>query len=241
MRIVFVGAGREALATAGELLKQNHEVIIIERDKEKIDSFSDTIDCGFIHGDGSTPDILKEAGAEDTDFLFCITESDQINIIASLVGRSLGYTKVITKIDDSGLTHICRELGLENTIIPTLTISRYLTDLVEGRGIQELTSMVRGDARFYSFIIGEDEENEVADLSFPASVRVVCYYREGQFRVADETSALKKGDEVVIITHRDNIERVKKQWSPDRNKQPQKEADESGQKNNDIEGTENIR
>jgi trk system potassium uptake protein TrkA len=232
--MVFVGAGRMALATARELLTQNHEVIIIEKDKDRINALSDQIDCGFLSGDGSTPALLKEAGAEQTDFLFCLTNSDQINIIASLVGRSLGYSKIITKIEDAELTHICKELGLENTIIPTMTISRHLTDLAEGRDIQELSSMIRGDARFYSFIIGKDEEREVSDLNFSRPVRVVCYYRDDELRIAEETSRLKKGDEVVIITHGSNIEALKEQWSADRYK-PGKS--ESAEERGDSHGT----
>jgi len=238
MRIVFVGAGLMVLATADGLLRQNHEVIIVEKDKEKIDSLADQMDCGFLNGDGSTPAVLKEAGPEHTDFLFCMTNSDQVNIIASLVGRSLGFSKIITMISDQELNHICQELGLENTIIPTLTISRHLTDLVEGRDIHELSSMVRGDARFYSFIIGEDEENAVSNLNFPAKVRVVCYYRNGEFQIAEESTGLKKGDEVVIITHSKDIAAVKAQWSADRG---EAKKSKSARQDGGVEGTENIR
>ena len=238
MRIVFIGAGREVLATATELLKQKHEVIIIEKDKDKIDTVSDSIDCGFLNGDGSTPAVLQEAGPGHTDFLFCMTESDQMNIIAGLVGRSLGFAKVVTKIEDRELTHICKELGLENTIIPTVTISRYLNDMIEGRGIQELSSMVRGDARLFSFIIGKGEENTVQDLDFPAPVRVVCYYRDGEFQVTGESTSLKEGDEVVIVTYRKNIEAVRKKWSADRNSQSSKQQEKEKE---EVEGMEDIK
>ncbi len=238
MRIVFVGAGRLTLATATNLLKNNHEVIIIEQSKEKIDNLSNKIDCGFLHGDGSTPAVLREAGPELTDFLFCLTGSDQMNIIASLVGRSLGYSKVITKIEDAELDHICKELGLGNTIIPTQTISRYLTDLVAGRDIHELSSMIKGEARFFSFIASEEDEGEVRALSFPGTVRVICYYRDGEFRVAEETSKLKKGDEVVILIHSKDLESVKKRWSAERNSTG---STGSGESEADVAGTENIK
>ncbi|MFO7605214.1 MAG: NAD-binding protein [Desulfurivibrionaceae bacterium] len=236
MRIVFIGASLVAQATAEELLKQNHGVVIIEKNKEKIDSLAEQLDCGFLHGDGSTPAILQEAGPGQTDLLFCMTDSDQMNIIASLVGRSLGFKKIITKIEDQELNHICKELGLENTIIPTFTISRRLTDLAEGRDIHELSSMIRGDARFYSFIIDTDEEKEVSHLSFPGQVRVICYYRDDELLIAQENSRLKKGDEVVLITHSKNIVALKKQWAADRNESKKSNRAED----NDIEGTNNL-
>ncbi|MEJ2652537.1 MAG: NAD-binding protein [Gammaproteobacteria bacterium] len=60
MRIVFVGAGSVAVMTAAMLVKRGHEVVIVESDKQRIDELSTHLDCGFVHGDGSTPAILKE-------------------------------------------------------------------------------------------------------------------------------------------------------------------------------------
>jgi trk system potassium uptake protein TrkA len=49
------------------------------------------------------PNILREVNPEQTDFLFCLTDSDQANVIASLVGRSLGFKRVVTSIRRSAI------------------------------------------------------------------------------------------------------------------------------------------
>ena len=131
MRTVFVGAGEVSIGTAKALIKKGHEVIIIETDKAKIDELSEEMDCSFLQGDGSRPDVLREVNPEQTEILFCLTDSDQANVIASLVGRSLGFKRVVTSIGDDQLEDICRELGLKDTIIPSRTISHYLEDMVE--------------------------------------------------------------------------------------------------------------
>lgn len=236
MRIVFVGASKLAVATTKNLLQHSHEVVIIEMDEGVIQKLSDEIDCGFLHGDGSKPAILKEAGYEHTDFLFCMTGSDQMNIIASLVGRSLGFSKVITKIEDPELDHICTELGLENIIIPTRTISRYLTDIVLGRDVQDISSVIKADARFFSFIVDDNEEGEeIQGLKVAGPAKVICYYRHGKFQVAEDSSKLEKGDEVVIITHSNNLDELKKRWSSKKDEDRQKGEETS------LKGTENIK
>ena len=73
MRAVFIGAGSLALMTTQLLLKRNHEVVIIEQEKSQIETLTVNMDCGFLHGDGSKPAILKEAGPSNTDILFCLT------------------------------------------------------------------------------------------------------------------------------------------------------------------------
>ncbi|MGR9101350.1 MAG: potassium channel family protein, partial [Gammaproteobacteria bacterium] len=137
MKVVFIGASSLALATAELLLRVGHEVVIIENDKSVIDELMEKIDCVFVHGNGSKPAILKETEPASIDVLFCLTKSDEANIIASLVARSLGVKRVITRIEDPEFEHICVELGLNDTIIPTLTNARYLANMASGRNILE--------------------------------------------------------------------------------------------------------
>ena len=42
--------------------------------KTNIDELSDEMDCSFLQGDGSRPDILREVNPEQTDILFCLTD-----------------------------------------------------------------------------------------------------------------------------------------------------------------------
>jgi trk system potassium uptake protein TrkA len=123
--------------------------------RPKIDELSEEMDCSFLQGDGSRPDILREVNPEQTDFLFCLTDSDQANVIASLVGRSLGFKRVVTSIQDEQFEVICHELGLKDTIIPSRTISRYLEDMVGGTENVELSTVIKDEARFFTLVAEE--------------------------------------------------------------------------------------
>ncbi len=205
MRAVFIGASALAVMTARQLLEGDHEVVIIERDRERIDALSQELDCGFLHGDGARPAILREADPEHTDFLFCLTGSDQANIIASLVGQSLGFGRVVTQITDPELEHICLELGLEDTIVPSRAIASHLADLAEGRDPLEVSAMIRGDARVFAFVVEGDRGGPVTELDLPGEARVVCVYRGGKLLLPDGDTRLKTDDEVILITHRDHV------------------------------------
>ena len=212
MRAVFVGAGSLAVMTAQLLLKRGHEVVMIERDKARVEALSGELNCGFLHGDGSKPAILREADPKETDVLFCLTGNDQDNIIAGLVGRSLGFARVVTKIEDPEFEHICIELGLKDTIIPARTIGRYLADMFEGQDLMELSTMIRDEARAFSFVARDEDQGTVAELKLPDGSRVVCIYRDGKFIVADDSTKLKSGDEVVVVTHRKNLPALEERW-----------------------------
>ena len=118
MRFVSIGGGTLTALTVCMLVQRGHEVVIIERDADVIDAQRDELDVGFIHGDGTRPAILRKADPESTDMLFCLTHDDQSNIIGSLVAHSLGFPRVVTKIDNPELGHICVELGLADSLVP---------------------------------------------------------------------------------------------------------------------------
>ena len=157
MRFVFVGSGSLALLTGRMLAARRHEVVLIERDLETIANLREEMDAGFIHGDGTRPAILREADPEGTDLLFCLTRDDQANIIASLVARALGYRRVVTKIEDPELEHICAELGLADALVPMHMVGRYLADMAEGQNIIELADILRGVARAVQRAAGAKE------------------------------------------------------------------------------------
>lgn len=211
MRAVFIGAGTLTLMTARLLLKRGHEVVIIERDRAISEELPQELDCGVIQGDGSKPAILREADPENTDILFCLASSDQANIIAALVGRSMGFKRVVAKIDDPEFEHICLELDLEDTIIPARTIGRHLADMCEGQDPLEISTMIKEEARILSFVVREEQAAPIAELGLPKQSRVVCLYRDNRLVLPEDDLRLKTGDEVILITDRDNLEELSEQ------------------------------
>ena len=212
MRMVFIGTGTLALATARLLLARGHEVIMVEQDRERIDEISKDLDCGFVHGDGSTPAILAETNPKKSDFLFALTDNDQTNILASLVGRSLGFSRIVTKIDDPEFEHICIELGLEDMIIPSRTIGRYLADLFQGMNLLDLSGVIKDEARIFTFVAHDNDEAAVHDLNLPGESRVICLYRNSKFVSVEDDTRIKTDDEVVIITHSKNLAALHERW-----------------------------
>jgi trk system potassium uptake protein TrkA len=214
MRIVFSGASPLTIITAKTLIKQGHEVIVIEVDKEKIDQISDELDCSFLNGDSTKPAVLSQADPKNSDILFCLSNSDQINIITSLLGRSMGFKRVITSIENTDLVQLCRELGLEDTIIPVWAMSRHLDNMVRGLDNINLSALLKEDARFFTVTAGEDDAVGVSELGLPKDAKVIFYYRDNKFHFADDDTKLRKGDEIVILTHCKNLPDFNERWYP---------------------------
>jgi len=212
MRTAFIGTSSLTLSTAETLLEAGHEVIIIERDRARIETLSDQLDAGFVHGDGTSPDVLSDAEPENTEVLFCLDESDQTNILASLIGRSLGFKRVVTRVNNPQFQRICHELGLEDSVMPNRAVASHLMGLLSGEKSLELSSLIRGDAVVFDFIVGDDDAGPIDELELPDRCRIICLYRDETFLLPEKASKLKPGDEVILIAHQDTIESLRERW-----------------------------
>lgn len=212
MRVIIVGATAIGVATARILVARKHDVVIVEEDKQRIEALKDDLDCGYIHGDGTKPAILRETSPSEEDLLLCLTNNDQSNILASLVGRSLGFERIVTKVEDPEFEHICRELGLSDIIIPDRNTAQTLADMATGQLAEDFAAFFKGDVRLFSFVLSEDDPEQPADLDLPARTRPIMVYRDGEVILPDADIKLQKGDEIVLITMSDKLDELKDRW-----------------------------
>lgn len=213
MRIALIGAGLTTVGAAEILIRRQAEVVIVEQDKERIEALVDTLDCGFIHGDGSKPAVLREVGPQHTDVLCCFTDNDQSNILASLVGRSLGFRRIFTKIDDAEFQPICIELGLTDLIIPHRQAARALADLAFGTLPEDFAEFFKCGSRLFSLIVREEDVGPVEELSLPKRCAAICVYRHDEMLLPKAGFALKLKDEMVVLAHEDSLPELRERWA----------------------------
>ncbi|MCU4138672.1 MAG: Trk/Ktr K+ transport system regulatory component TrkA/KtrA/KtrC [Thermodesulfobacteria bacterium] len=93
MRVIIVGAGEVGYNIAKFLASEKIDIVMIDRDGEKLRSISEELDIATIEGEGSDPSVFKEAGAKNADILIAVTNSDETNMIACLLGKALFNVK----------------------------------------------------------------------------------------------------------------------------------------------------
>jgi trk system potassium uptake protein TrkA len=198
MRIVLIGASPLAVNSATELVAEGHQVVVIEKDKQRADELSLHLDCAFLHGDGSLPDLLREADPGHTDILMCLTNHDQTNIIAGLAAKSLGYGRVVIVIQEEDYEALCSELGLTETLIPLRYISRQLTELTKRHPGPVPEEVIKHDAIIRSVHIGTGGIG-TEQLGLPKKSRVVAFYRGEALMFPEPDTVFDEDDELVIL------------------------------------------
>jgi trk system potassium uptake protein TrkA len=73
-------------------------------------------------------------------------------------------------------------------------------------------TILKGEARFFSFVAGKDDAVPASELELPEGSNFIFYYREDRFFLIDDETKFKKDDEIVILTYADNLKKLKERW-----------------------------
>ena len=89
MKIVIAGAGQIGVALAKYLREENHDIVLVDKDVNRLGNLSEQLDIQTIEGSSAYPAILEKAGAAHADVFLAVTGSDETNIVSCGVAKSV--------------------------------------------------------------------------------------------------------------------------------------------------------
>lgn len=209
MRIVILGASRFGKAIADRLIDDEHEVVVIDQSRERLEKMAEQFDCGMLEGDGTMPSTLREAFRDENDVFIAVTNASEDNILASLVARSVGFGRVIPQIVSSELMNVCEELELQDAINPHATVAQDVADALEDRTeLDHETALTHQLALKRVHVPERLDGTGLTDLDLPDKARVVAVIRDEDEHLPDGDFVLKAGDHALIVTPRDAIDEL---------------------------------
>ena len=98
MRIIIVGDGKVGSILTSQLAKEGHEVVVIDKRSGVLKNAENREDVLTIVGNGADLNVLKEAGAGESDLIIAVTNADEVNILCCLVAKKLGCKHTIARV-----------------------------------------------------------------------------------------------------------------------------------------------
>ena len=209
MRLIIVGASALGTHLTRSQIRQGNEVVLIERDEEVAKDLAEELDCTVINAEGTRPDILEKAGIEAAEAVVACTNHDQDNILIGMIAQEMGVKKVIVKTDDEKFMEVAKKLGISSPINPPHISSSIITDALRDVDTIQLSNLIRADVRFISFLAGEQHKGKrIHELPLPEKTEFIGLYRKKDFILASENPKLEEGDELIIITRSEHVNRI---------------------------------
>lgn len=136
MKILIIGAGRVGSSVAENLVSEKNDITIVDTNKEQLSYLQERFDLRAIYGDGSSPDVLAQAGAEDSDLVVACAATDAVNLVACKLAKDLfNIPRRISRVRGHYYVQhpdvLQEHFGVDAIISPETSVTQYLQGLIE--------------------------------------------------------------------------------------------------------------
>lgn len=116
--VIVVGLGRTGMMLARELRAGGARFVLVDRDPQRIEA-AEAMGFLCVQGDGTTEEVLKEAGITRARTLATVIPNDAANVFITLSARSLNHEISIVARGELPTTEgKLRQAGADNVILP---------------------------------------------------------------------------------------------------------------------------
>ena len=178
MNIIIVGCGKVGRTIAEQLNGENHDITVIDNRESVIQRMTDKLDIMGIWGDGSSREILLEAGVTTADLLIAVTDADELNLYICLLASCCGGKNKISTIarvrkplyhkDLQESNKMRDSLGLTFAINPEQIAAAEMSRLIRFPSAIEVDTFAHEAAEIYTFKISRDSPlsgKKISDLA----------------------------------------------------------------------------
>lgn len=221
MRIIIAGAGEVGTHLAKMLSNENHEIILIDPEEDRLKPIGTSLDVMTFEGSATSVKLLKDSLKKKTDLFIAVTHSEDTNITASILAKKFGAIKTIARIDNIDyLEHsnleFFKSLGIDSLIYPELIAAREVLGLLHETGTTEFMEFSGGKLAMYVQKLDENAPiinkslEEISILHKTEKYRAVAIKRNDKTIIPRGNEEFQLGDLVFVISTHEGIDEMMK-------------------------------
>jgi len=209
MYIIIVGGGSVGYHLCKALLKEGHEVLVLDKDAARCENFEDDLGSVCVRGDGCEVAILAEAGVSRAEVFIAATDEDEDNLVACQVAKhKFGVPRTIARVNNPENEKIFRKLGVDCPISVTTLILEHIEEKIPTHPLIHLLAMGEEKMEIVEVRILEGSKSVgklVKDLSLPSDSILALLIRNGQKpQVPTVDTVLEVNDRIIALTTTDS-------------------------------------
>lgn len=212
MKIMLVGGHQKANFLVKSLKAKGHTVTVVNDDYEWCEFLSHTHEVVCVHGNGTKPFILEDAGAAEMDTIIALSNVDATNLIVCQIAKKKFYVKnTITVVNDPKNVQVFKKLGVSKCISSTQMISNTIEQEAVIEDLKSYLPFDDGKIGVYKMELlpkSPAVNKKLKELALPEDCVVGYVIRDTNAFVARGNTKLKAGDTVVILSIPSAIKRI---------------------------------
>jgi trk system potassium uptake protein TrkA len=205
MYIIIVGGGSVGYYLCQALLREGHEVLVLDKDTAKCERFGDEFGGVCIRGDGCEVATLADAGVARADVFIATTNEDEDNLVSCQVARhKFNVPRTIARVNNPKNEEIFKKLGVDCTIGVTNLILRHIEEELPAHPLTHLLTMAEAGTEIVEIKIEQKSiaiGKTIKDLKLPKDAILALLIRNGEKPVVPtQDIVLKLDDRILALT-----------------------------------------
>ena len=204
---IFIAGGGNIGLNVAKLLEDTHNIRIIELDEDRAMALSEELNHTLVlQGNASDEDLLLEEGIENTDLFLALTDSDEVNVIVSILAKRLGAHKTIALVKRDVYASLAEQSDDVDIIVSPdqITVGGILSHIRKG-DTMKVHSLQHGKAEAIEIVVHGDKNTskvvglKIKDLSLPEGVVVGAIVRDSELLMGSKKLVIEQGDHILIM------------------------------------------
>lgn len=208
MNLIIVGVGKVGETLVQNLIKEEHDVVIVDIDAVRVGNVVNRFDVNGVSGSAIERNVLLSAGVDKADFVIACTNRDEMNVLCCVLARKLGAKRTIARVRDpeyfKEMDNMKEDLGLDYFFNPELNTALEIAQVLKFPSAVNVERFAGGRANMVELFVSEDSPIVGKTLSTIAKeygngVLVGMIERGNDVLIPHGDSVIKKNDIIYII------------------------------------------
>jgi trk system potassium uptake protein TrkA len=219
MRIVVIGAGEVGRHICQQLSVEDHEVVLIDRNANRLKRAERDLNILAIEGSGASAGILEQAGISKADLFIAVTDIDEVNLIACIMAKEYGVLRRVARVRNeeyfSGASPLNEHrLGIDLLINPDQVMAQEILRISEMSEAFEAADFAHGEVVLVGYEIKEDNPvcnitlADLKDLRGLYDFVIVAIVRDGETIVPRGADLIQAEDRIYVVVRRRDMAAV---------------------------------
>lgn len=222
MKIIIVGGGKVGKTIIESMLKEKHEVILVDNDPVVVGNVTNLYDVMGICANGTEYEKLLEAGADKADLFIAVTGSDELNMLSCFAAKKIGARHTVARVRNSEYNtaswgFMKQQLEISMAVNPEKLAAEAIYDILKLPSATKVESFTARSFEMIEIIVKKGSAIDgmtLVDLrkKFSEKFLVCVVQRENDVFIPNGTFKVLSGDKIGVMVTNDDAHSILKKF-----------------------------
>jgi trk system potassium uptake protein TrkA len=199
-RAAVVGGGSVGFAIARGLERAGWHVKLIEINRARCEKIAGELKSLVLNADGADLELLEQEHIGDMPVVVCVTNSDEKNLLVSLLAKTLGVPRIITRADRLSNERMFEKVGVDVVLSARGATVRSIVQTIDTSHAKIRAELEHGSTRVIELHLPADFETTQLMTLRPPQSAVVGFIARGKEHIIPQGSdELRAGDKLLVF------------------------------------------